>query len=149
MWELLKNGWETVSTTVSDIWGGVQSSSIYQGAQSFLGSVQAEANSPLGKFATWGYNEFMSNRKTGADPRNLPKAQRISRPGSSAGQALKGAGATNMGITASAARGVRSAMNASPGSPIAVTIQRLQSRGARGPIMNLSQAGIDIKPRAR
>ena len=147
MFQLFQNAWDTVEKAVSGFWGDVQSSSIYKGTQGFLGSIQAEANTPLGKFATWGYNEFMSNRKQGA--KNLPKAQRVSRPGSSAGQALKGAGATNMGITASAAQGARSAMNASPGSPIAVTIQRLQSRSARGPIMNLSQAGINVTPRAK
>lgn len=147
MWETIQRGWEVVSGTVSNLYQDSVLESVYEGTQSFLGKIQAEADTPLGRFATWGYNEFMGNRAQ--ENRNLPKAQRVSRPGGSSGQALKGAGASDMGVTPTAAKGAASAMNARPGSPIAVTIQRLQSKSARGPIMGLTQSQISVKPRAK
>jgi len=147
MWETIQRGWDVVSNTVSGFYQDSVLETVYEGTQSFLGKIQAEADTPLGKFATWGYNEFMGNRDQAR--KNLPKAQRVSRPGGSSGQALKGAGASDMGVTPTAAKGAASAMNARPGSPIAITIQRLQSKSARGPIMGLTQSQISVKPRAK
>lgn len=147
MWETIERGWDAVSGAIGDTWTSIKESSIYTGVQGFLGDLREEANTPLGKFATWGYNEFMSNRDAARG--QLPTAKRVSRPGSPAGTPLKGAGQADMGITPTSTRGAASAMNARPGSPIAVTIQRLQAAKAKGPIMGLTDTKIAVKSRAR
>lgn len=149
-WDSVVNS--SIGQTVSNAWTGSVVQTAYQGVSSFLTDTydmfDEFSNSRLGKAATAGYNYFMDQRKD--INRQQVKGQRVTAPrGGSKGQALSAAQKADLGITPRVAAAAQSAARARNGSPIASSIQQLAYKRSRAPLINVGDAKISVKPRAK
>lgn len=146
MWEILQQGWNSVSTWVSEAYKGSFLETAYETAESAYEKTQAwgKANPLAASFAGSAVKSLTSKETA----KNLPRAKRPSiQSGVQAGSYA--ATSTNMGFTPRVIDKIRAAQNSKVGGSIQGTLDRLQTRPSRGPTLSVTQPQISVKPRSR
>jgi hypothetical protein len=150
MWDYIQKGWDYVSGAAETVYD--TASSYYEG--SFLQTGVDKASDFFGSEAAKGVAGYASGAlfgKSGMPEFGTPKGSRMSggaRSSAGAGTAYQ-ATATDLGYTSKVQSAVRAAQNARAGSSIQQTVQRLQTRPAKGPLIQLGAAPIKVAPRSR
>lgn len=150
MWDYIERGWDYVTGKAEALYD--TASAYYE--DSFLSTAVDKASDFLGSEAGQYAAGYASNAlfgEKGMPQFGTPKGSRMSgRAGSSAGAGTAySATATDLGYTSKVQSAVRAAQNARAGSSIQQTVQRLQTRPAKGPLIQLGAAPIKVAPRSR
>jgi len=143
---MLKSGWEAVSSFVSDAYKGSFLESTYDGATDLYKGAQAWGKeNPIASTFASSAVKSLTSKETAA---NLPKAKRPTiKSGVEAGSYASTA--TNMGYTARVVDKIRAVQNSKVGGSIQGTIDRLQTKPSRGPTLSITSPQISVKPRSR
>lgn len=149
-WDYVEKGWDYVSgaaETAYDVAQEYYSGSFLETAvdktTDFFGSDLAKNVAGYASGALYG--------DSGMPKFGTPSGARMTggaRSSAGAGTAYQ-ATATDLGYTSKVQSAIRSAQNARAGSSIQQTVQRLQTRPAKGPLIQLGAAPIKVAPRSR
>ena len=142
LWDNIQTGWGTFTGAVESIANTVTESGIYKAGQSVAGFLQTQANTPLGKFATASYGDFMKNRKKLRGQTVRGKRVSSSRFQGGGSQASFKAGQSNLAITPTVKTAYQSALKARADSPIAATLAQLAAKKKSVSIMKIT----DVPP---
>lgn len=155
LWDLVETGYEVVTgaSTWADL--GETWDKYYEGSflDKALSSEWLDSSTSKGKLASAvagkAYDSMFGKDKT---PQfGAPRGARLSGSGSRAavGSASYKTSAVDLGYTAKVQNAFRAAQNARAGSAVAQTIQRLQTKPAKGPLLQLGTTPINVAPRSR
>ena len=148
MWDLIQRGWDAVTGAASTVYDTVAGA--YEG--SFLD--KALSGDLLEKTKTTmdiaGQAKTLLYGEKGMPQFGTPKGQRVSSASRSAvSSGAYKSSAVDLGYTAKVQNAIRAANNARAGSVVAQTVQKLQTRPAKGPLLQLGTTPIKVTPRAR
>lgn len=163
MLSYLEKGWNYVtgsSTTVNHPLYGASTSRSLSGDLTGLASRAGDVFDTIGDRAESFLTSDLGSKVAGTAAKSLfgesgtpkfgaPSAGRVRAPRTSVSSGAYQATPVDLGYTAKVQNAMRVAQNARAGSPVGQTIQRLQTKPAKGPLLQVAQSNIRVAPRSR
>lgn len=155
LWDYVEQGWDYATGAAEkayDIAEGYydKAATYYEGSRldKAITGVSNFLDTDLGKTATKAATALYG--KTGAPQFGAPKGSRLSGGArSSVSSGTYKASAVDLGYTSKVQNAIRAAQNARAGTAIQQTVAKLQTRPARGPLIQIGASPIKVAPRAR
>ena len=153
-WGYVEKGVDYVTgsgTAEHPLYGSYKTDSLYDDVSGFLSTSYDKVEGFLGSKAgseTAGFVGKALFGESGVPKAGTPSARRVSAPRTSGVGSTYQASSVDLGMTSRVMNAARVAQNARAGSSVGSTVQRLQTRPSRGPLLQIQQPAIKVRSRA-